>query len=120
MTQPDTVSDHLPLSPADYMILVVIAGAPMHGYALSQAVEEASVGKVRIGLGSLYRFIGRLMTAGLLEEISMQDQPPHAGKARKTYRISDLGRRVLQAETRRLREAVRLAESANVPAPEDQ
>lgn len=105
------IDELLPLSAPDFMILTVVASQPLHGYAIAGAVETASSGRVRIGLGSLYRYIARLMTSGLIEETDPSDPGPHAGKQRRAYRITDLGRRVAAAEARRMRDAVALAKS---------
>lgn len=115
MAKGDTIArdieEHLPMSAHDFMILMAIVREPLHGYAIVGAVEEASSGRVRIGLGSLYRLIARLMTAGLLEETDPVDPRPHAGRKRRAYRITSLGKRVLAAEAGRMRDAVALARS---------
>ena len=108
---PDT-----PLNPTDFMILVAVANQPLHGYAIARAVEQASDGRVTIGLGSLYRFIARLMNAGLIKETDPPVSEPHAGRKRRVYEITDAGRTVAAAEARRMRDAVALARSENLLA----
>lgn len=100
------------LSAADFHILLVLCEEDLYGYAILKAVEEESRGRVRPDLGALYRALARLGTAGLVRPVT---PPPTAekrpGKPRRYYGITDAGRRILQLEAKRLREAVALAES---------
>ena len=81
----------------------------MHGYGIMKAVEESSGGRVTIELGSLYRMIARMMSSGLITEAENGADAPHAGKARRNYRITSLGLDVARAEARRLQDALRVA-----------
>jgi len=74
-------------------------------------VEAASDGRVTIELGSLYRLIARLLATGMIAETSDADIPPHAGKRRRTYQITQRGLEVAKAEAERLRDAVALAQA---------
>jgi hypothetical protein len=58
----------LPLTPAMFEILVALADGERHGYAIMQEVELRTEGKTRIGPGTLYRSIQRLMEDGLITE----------------------------------------------------
>ena len=89
-------------------MLVLIRG-PAHGYGIMKEVENASGGRVRIELGSLYRLIGRLLTTGMIDEASSAESPPHAGKRRRTYEITQLGLAVARAEAERMRDTVAIA-----------
>jgi DNA-binding PadR family transcriptional regulator len=99
-------SDFLPLKPGDFHILMALLDRDLHGYAVMKAVEEETGGKVVLEVGSLYRLLGRLLDAGLLEAAA----PPEneSDERRKYYRITALGRDVARAE------AVRLAEVTNM------
>ena|SRR6266403_882371 len=85
----------MPLKPADFHILLVLAAGPRHGYGIMKEVERESRGEVRLEIGSLYRLLGRLLDQGLLEEADGDER-------RRYYRISRLGRRVLKSEAERL------------------
>jgi DNA-binding PadR family transcriptional regulator len=89
------------LKPADFHVLLALAEGPRHGYGIMKEVERESSGGVRLEVGSLYRLIGRLLDAGLLEEADSDDR-------RRYYRISRLGRRALRAEAERLADLVDL------------
>jgi PadR family transcriptional regulator, regulatory protein PadR len=99
------------ISNLDYHVLLALAGGPLHGYALATAVAEESGGTLKPRAGSMYRVLARLMTSGLVDETE-PDEPvdPHPGLARKYYALTVAGRTALQAESRRLRDAVALAE----------
>jgi DNA-binding PadR family transcriptional regulator len=92
----------LPLKPADFHILLSLAAGPLHGYGIMKAVERESNGEVRLELGSLYRLLGRLLDLGALAA----DQ---TGDRRRNYSLTPFGRRVLEAEARRLTALVKLA-----------
>ena len=83
------------LKPADFHVLLALAEGPRHGYGIMKEVERESSGGVRLEVGSLYRLIGRMLEAGLLEEGDTDDR-------RRYYRITRLGRRALKAEAERL------------------
>lgn len=99
------------LSPLDYHVLLALAGGAGYGYAVAQAVEEESGGRVRPRAGSLYRVLARLMGAGLVqEEESPRDVESHPGRPRRYYGLTPEGRRALADEARRMKEAAALAE----------
>jgi len=102
----------LPLSASDFHILLVLAQQELYGYAILNAVVEESGGHVRPDLGALYRALARLKTQGLVQEVSPPtDAQPAPGHKRRYFGLADLGHRVLRAETLRLGEVVRLAET---------
>lgn len=109
-----TVGARLPLSPVDFHLLLVLADRDLYGYAIMKAIERQSGGTLRPEIGSLYRMIGRLEREGLLERagdaVPDADDDPSPGRPRKYYRITELGREVLEAEATRLRRVIALAE----------
>jgi DNA-binding PadR family transcriptional regulator len=107
-------SDFLPLTPAVLHILLAVADGDQHGYAIAQAVEELTEGTVRMGPGTLYGSIGRMVASGLLEESSRQRGRAADDERRRFYRLTPLGRRVLESETDRLARVVALARAKNV------
>ena len=99
------------LSPLDYHLLLALAPGETHGYALREAVEEESDGAVRPRAGTLYRAVARLLGLGwVVETEGPRDEAPHPGRSRRYYALSPLGRETLAQESRRLRDAVALAE----------
>lgn len=116
MADAETPRDHLPLSPIDYHVLLVLADRDLYGYAILKAVEEESGGAVAPETGSLYRVLARLIGSGLVAETGAPSGTPEAtpGRPRKYYRISERGREVLAAESRRLRRALALARERNL------
>jgi DNA-binding PadR family transcriptional regulator len=89
-----------PLTPAAFQVLLVLAGGEAHGYAVMQEVAELTAGAVRLGPGTLYRTIGRLLADGLIEECEGSDpDAPHDARRRR-YRLTGPGRRAVEAEAR--------------------
>jgi len=101
----------LPLTPAVFHILVALADGERHGYAIMQEVIQRSGGAVRLGPGTLYAAISRMLNDGLIQEAEERPDPKIDDTRRRYYRLTHLGGRVLAAETRRLGDAVRLARS---------
>jgi DNA-binding PadR family transcriptional regulator len=99
----DNLSSFVPLSPAALHILLALAGEDMHGYGIMQEVTRQSEGVYKLGPGTLYDNLQRLMDQGMVTEISSD------GPRRRTYRLSPLGRKVLSTEISRLEGVVREA-----------
>jgi DNA-binding PadR family transcriptional regulator len=89
-----------PLKPAVLHILLALAGEERHGYAIMQAVNEQSSGRVPLRTGSFYRHLSTLIDAGLVAEAA---KPASADPRRGAYyRLTTRGRDTLEAERRRL------------------
>ena len=97
----------LPLSPAILHILVALAGEDRHGYGIMQEIARQSEGKYKIGPGTLYDNIQKLLEQGIVEESAHRaaDDDPR----RRYYRLSRFGRRILSAEITRLETVVQEA-----------
>jgi len=95
----------LPLAPATLHILLALAAEALHGYAIMQEVARQSEGRYKLGPGTLYDNLQRLLDQGLVQESSRphRDDDPR----RRYYRLNSLGRRVLAAEIARLETVVR-------------
>lgn len=104
-------ADFLPLTPAVFHILIALADGEAHGYAIMQEVAERSGGSVRLGPGTLYGAIGRLLDDGLIQECDKRPDPEMDDERRRYYRLTNLGARVLALETERLEDLVRAARS---------
>jgi DNA-binding PadR family transcriptional regulator len=96
----------VPLTPAVFFILLVMVGGEKHGYAIMREVGILSEGKVRMGPGTLYTTIQRLLELGLVVETLAKSQ---ADARRRYYRLTRTGRAVLETEMGRLEALVRLA-----------
>jgi len=96
-------SDHfLPLAPATLHILLALAGEKLHGYGIMQEIARQSEGRYKLGPGTLYDNLQRLLKDGLVDEVAARDNA-----RRRYYRLSSLGRGVLTAEIARLETVVK-------------
>ena len=97
----------LPLSAAQFHVLVALTEGDRHGYAIMQAVEDSSGGIVRMGPATLYGTLKRLVDHGLAEE-SAQRPSEDDDQRRRYYHLTGLGRRVCSAEADRLADLVHI------------
>ena len=110
MTAPSGApGDVVELTPAAWHVLLVLTDGERHGYAVMRDVEAQSGGAVRLGPGTLYRTIKRLLDDGLIEESQERPDPALDDERRRYYRITAAGRRAAVAEAERL---ARLVENA--------
>jgi DNA-binding PadR family transcriptional regulator len=108
---PDAI---VPLPPAAFHILVSLADRDRHGYAIIQDVAARTGGEVKLGPGTLYRSIQRLLEQDLIVEIDVRSGPGAGDERRRYYRITALGRHVARAEAERLAELVKLARASGL------
>lgn len=97
----------LPLSPAVLHILLSLAGEDLHGYAIMQEVARQSEGKYKLGPGTLYDNLQKLIQREWVQERGRR--PGDDDPRRRYYRLTSLGRGILAAETTRLAGVVREA-----------
>jgi DNA-binding PadR family transcriptional regulator len=102
----------LPLPEAALHILMALAEDDRHGYAIIQDVAARTRGEVRLGPGTLYRSIQRMLEQGLIEETRERPAPELDDERRRYYRITPLGKAAARAEARRLAALVRLARAS--------
>ncbi len=107
--EPDAL---LPLPPTTLHILMSLSEEDRHGYAVIQDVAARTGGEVKLGAGTLYRSIQRMLEQGLIVEVSERPAPEDDDERRRYYRITPFGRRVARAETRRLTDLVKLARAS--------
>ena len=100
---------HLPLTPATFQILLALVNGERHGYAIMKEVAERTRGTVRLGPGTLYGSLKRLLEAGMVAEGGERADPQLGDERRRNYRLTDFGLLVARAEARRLEEMVRAA-----------
>ena len=99
----------LPLTPGTFHILLALADGERHGYAIMREVDERTEGAVRLGPGTLYGTLKRLLDGGLVEESDERADPALDDERRRYYRITSFGLAVARAEARRLDALVREA-----------
>ena len=98
-----------PLTPAVLHILLALSTEERHGYGIMKEVESDSQGKVKMGPGTLYGSLGRMMEAGLIRESDKKVDPELDDERRVYYKITALGQATLAAELERYREVVAVA-----------
>jgi DNA-binding PadR family transcriptional regulator len=112
--QPDNL---LPLTPAVFHILLALADGEKHGYGIMQEVIEITNGEIRMGPGTLYGTIKRMLEVGVIEETAERSDLLLADQQvqrRRYYRLTNLGNRVARAETRRLSTLLNIAHAKKV------
>jgi DNA-binding PadR family transcriptional regulator len=100
---PDDLQHLLPLTPAVFFILFALSQGEKHGYAIMREIAVLSDGKFRMGPGTLYTTIQRLLELSLIEETDTG-----TGGRRRIYRLSRTGRIIFKAEVGRMHAVVKL------------
>lgn len=107
---------YLPLTPATFHVLLALADRDRHGYAIMQEIGVRTGGQLRLGAGTLYSLLKRLLTEGLIEDLD--ERPAEGDERRRYYRLTPHGRAVARAEAIRLAAAARLATALRILSPE--
>jgi len=102
------VEHFLPLKPNWFHVLLSLANDEQHGYGIMQEVLSRTDGKIRLWPATLYGTLERLMEADLIAEIKRRPSADGDDARRRYYRLTPLGRRVLNAESARLEDLVRV------------
>ena len=98
-----------PLTPAVFHVLLVLADGERHGYAIMQEVAESTGGGIKMGPGTLYGTIKRLLEARMIEESDQRPDPDLDDERRRYYRLTALGQRAVRAEALRYADMVAVA-----------
>ena len=98
-----------PLTPAVFHILLALADGDKHGYAIMKDVENQTASRLKLGPGTLYGTIKRLLAADLIVEIDERTDPELGDERRRYYRLTAAGRKLASQENQRLTQAVRAA-----------
>ena len=100
----------LPLTPSVFHILLALSDGDLHGYGIMQEVAEHTAGQIRLGPGTLYGAIKRLLASGLILETDERPDPELDDERRRYYRLTDYGRQVLEADVQRISKMVSVAQ----------
>jgi DNA-binding PadR family transcriptional regulator len=103
------IQANLPLTEVTYFILLSLASEPKHGYAIMKEVELLSGERVIMSTGTLYGALKRLLDQGWIVR-SNNDPEKSSGREKKDYRLTTLGKRILDAEIQRLEGLVSVAQ----------
>src|SRR5689334_20570097 len=103
----EDIGPFLPLSPATLHILLSLAGEDRHGYGIMQEIARQSEGQYKLGPGTLYDNLQKMMNQGMVE--SVPSPPGNEDPRRRYYRLTSFGRKLLSAEVVRLESVVREA-----------
>jgi DNA-binding PadR family transcriptional regulator len=110
----DEIAALLPLPPVTLHILIALADGERHGYAILQEVDARTAGAVRLGAGTLYRSIARMLEQGLIVETDERPDPQLDDERRRYYKLTRFGSAVARAETARLERLVKLARRSGI------
>src|SRR5262245_1567796 len=100
----------IPLTPAVFYILLTLASRERHGYEIMKQIKQDSGGQVKMGTGTLYGSLKRMLADGLIEEAGERLDPTLDDERRRYYRLTELGRQAFNAELRRYAEVVAVAQ----------
>ena len=90
------------ITPAVFQIMVALADGELHGYGIMQDVDRVTNGETKLGPGTLYRSIQRMVVDGLIEELDISLDGEPDDDRRRYYRLTDRGRTVAAGEANRL------------------
>lgn len=109
------IQANLPLREATFFILLSLATVPKHGYAILKDTEALSEGRVKLSTGTLYGAIKRLLEQGWIRRLENGAELDGA-RSRKEYELTELGRRIFEAEVARLDSLVTVARESTAGA----
>ena len=99
------------LTPAVFHVLLALADGPSHGYGIMQEVDEFTSGSTRLGPGTLYRSIQRMLVDGLIEELATAAHDESDDDRRRYYRLTTKGLSTAKAEAQRIANLVDAAQT---------
>lgn len=112
-----TSDENLPLTPAVFEILLALADQDRHGYGIMQEVEQRTEGLMKLGPGTLYGSIKRMLESDLIEDSGDRPDPELDDDRRRYYRLTKQGRQVASAEANRLDRQVQQARNKKLLGP---
>jgi DNA-binding PadR family transcriptional regulator len=114
MARNPSPQDLLPLTAPVFHILLALAGEERHGYGIMQDVAQQTNDALKLGPGTLYGCLKRMLAAGLIEESEERPDPSLDDERRRYYRLKPLGGRVVRAEAQRIATALAAAKSKRI------
>src|SRR6185437_4540327 len=105
----ETTKPLIPLTPAVFYILLALASGEKHGYQMMKQVKQDSRGQVKMGTGTLYGSLKRMLADGLIDEAGERPDPAFDDERRRYYRLTMRGQQALGAELQRYARVVALA-----------
>ncbi len=99
----------VPLTETTFFILLSLLPGPRHGYAIMKDVQVLSDNRIVFSTGTLYGALKRLLEDGWIERVEENAEFDETGRVRKTYRLTEKGRRILDGEVSRLQRLVQAA-----------
>ena len=108
MSRAQDLQSHLPLPPHLLQILLSLLERDLHGYAILKNISERTSGEFTLGTSTLYSGLQRLVRDGFLEEVEVVSGERGKGPPRNVFRVTPLGRRLAQAEGRRIQKLSRV------------
>lgn len=111
-----TISSGSGLTHAAFLIMLSLADRPRHGLGVIDEVEERTGGSVKLGPGTLYGTIKRLVADGYVREATRAPDPADDDPRRRYYELTGAGKRALAAEAEHLRRLLHVAEGKGVLA----
>jgi DNA-binding PadR family transcriptional regulator len=103
-----------PLTPAVFYILLALASGEKHGYEIMKQVKQDSQTHVKMGTGTLYGSLKRMLADGLIEEAGEKSDPTNVDERRRYYRLTELGQRAFTTELQRYSQVVSIAEKRSL------
>jgi DNA-binding PadR family transcriptional regulator len=108
-------TEQVPLTPAVLHVLLALSDQERHGYGIMREVMAMTRDRVRMGPGTLYGTIKRMLAAGLIRESDERPDPELDDERRRYYALTERGRRSLKAEVNRLSDVVEVAQAKLSP-----
>src|SRR5262249_14242406 len=102
------IGKFVPFSPAILHILIALANEDRHGYGIMQEVAKQTNDQYKLGPGTLYDNLQKLLNQRLVEEVNRRDTDD---PRRRYYRLTSLGEQVVSAEVQRLESIFRKAKT---------
>jgi len=96
MNEEKAVKKYIPMTETMFFILLSLQ-QEHHGYGIMQYVRQLTNNRIILGAGTIYNSLSRLESDGLIKALSDDDR-------RKTYITTELGKKILQAEAKRIAE----------------
>lgn len=108
------IAAQLPLTAGVFHILLALADQDRHGYAIILDIADRTGGAMRLGTGTLYTAIARLLEQRLIEESDERPEADEDDERRRYYHLTSFGRDVANAEAQRLTALVRMARGRGI------